>query len=169
MSKPTLEERFWSKVDIRGKDECWEWRGGRFKLKHDYGAFHYCGNATQAHRVAFFLSNGFWPEECRHKCDNPPCCNPSHLLDGTHQDNVNDMVERGRGRGPGFKGDNHPMAKLTNRQVSLVRSLKGVAPSKAVAKLFKISSGHVRSIQLKEHSPCLDSTSATRSVSPSKG
>lgn len=36
-------------------------------------------------------------ELTRHTCDNPQCCNPDHLLIGTHQDNVDDMISRGRG------------------------------------------------------------------------
>jgi len=33
----------------------------------------------------------------RHSCDNPPCMNPEHLLLGTQADNVQDMMDRGRG------------------------------------------------------------------------
>lgn len=32
----------------------------------------------------------------RHTCDNPPCCNPAHLITGTQAQNTADMMERGR-------------------------------------------------------------------------
>lgn len=38
-----------------------------------------------------------YDELTRHTCDNPQCCNPDHLVIGTHQENYEDMVARGRG------------------------------------------------------------------------
>lgn len=56
---------------------------------------------TYAHRVAYYIATGETPALLRHTCDNPPCCNPHHLLPGTQQDNMRDAVERGQiTRGP---------------------------------------------------------------------
>ena len=52
---------------------------------------------VRAHRIAFFLAHGHWPEpETLHLCDNPPCCNPRHLREGTRMDNVRDMIMKNR-------------------------------------------------------------------------
>jgi len=32
----------------------------------------------------------------RHRCDNRPCCNPKHLVQGTPRENTDDAVRRGR-------------------------------------------------------------------------
>lgn len=73
--------RFWSKVDIRSDDECWEWTGtvsagtGRFNP-------YKTGLSAQAHRTAFLLTQGEIPSDkrVRHSCHNPICCNPNHLV-----------------------------------------------------------------------------------------
>lgn len=49
---------------------------------------------VRAHRLSFFLHYGYWPEVCRHRCDNPPCYNPTHLEDGTVADNNRDKLLR---------------------------------------------------------------------------
>lgn len=101
-----FEARFWSKVEIVDDEEsCWPWKRSRHPVPgEEYGIFRVGASApfglkegvTRASRVALTLALGHLPDHTRHKCDNPPCCRPSHLEDGTHADNMRDRKERGR-------------------------------------------------------------------------
>lgn len=89
-------KRFWSKVDKRGDNECWEWKAGRDK--DGYGQFSVGYVGTRAHRFSFLLHHGDIPRGMKvcHTCDNPPCANPKHLWLGTADDNNKDMKNKGR-------------------------------------------------------------------------
>lgn len=86
LPRPSFAERFWSKVDRRGPDDCWPWRGGT--TKGGYG----CSASTTAHRIAYKLAVGPIPDgmEVHHTChtegctlhgdcSHRRCCNPRHL------------------------------------------------------------------------------------------
>lgn len=105
----TREKRFWQQVQIGNDQECWEWQGKR-ELRMGYGEIRVFG-ISKAHRIAYFLATKKRPTLCvLHKCDNPPCCNPSHLYEGTQADNKRDCVERNRH----IKGERHHLARLTD-------------------------------------------------------
>ena len=78
---------------------CWEWNGTI--AVNGYGVItsgkHGLRDAHM-HRLSFEIFNGPIPAGAivRHTCDNPPCMNPDHLLTGTQDDNMQDMVERRR-------------------------------------------------------------------------
>lgn len=93
-------EVFWSKVDRRGADECWLWRAAIKSVKTPYGLVIFHGVQTHAHRAAWILTHGPVPTGLHvlHKCDNAQCVRPDHLYLGTHQQNMNDKMERGRHR-----------------------------------------------------------------------
>lgn len=118
--EPTLEKRFWDKVDRRGPDDCWEWQAS--VRGFGYGQFWLSGTHVAAHRVAYELEVGEIPAGLvvRHRCDNPKCCNPAHLELGTHKQNSADMVERGRQNSP--VGERHGSCKLTEQQVLEIRA-----------------------------------------------
>ncbi len=93
-------ERFWSKVDrSAGTDGCWLWMAGR-KGKMQYGRFVVQKPLElMAHVVAFEVETGCEKPAglcvCHH-CDNPICCNPSHLFLGTQKENIQDCISKGR-------------------------------------------------------------------------
>lgn len=120
------EERFWSKVDRKGPDDCWEWVGNRHK--RGYGVFWLVDKNVRANRYSLELAAGPPPFDgaiALHSCDNPPCCNPRHLRWGTHQDNSDDRTMR---RGP-MIGEASPTATITNDIVATIyaRRLSGFA------------------------------------------
>ena len=102
---PTLEERFWEKVNKNGPihpllgTPCWLWTGSRNDA--GYGKIGNEGESAYAHRVSYELRYGPLSDGLfvLHKCDNPPCVNPNHLFAGTALDNHLDMVQKGRQKG----------------------------------------------------------------------
>lgn len=93
--------------------------------KAGYGQRKYRGKMEKAHRVAYAEHHGLSMADIRgktvrHTCDNPPCCEPTHLLLGDALSNAADRQARGRGayqRDPTFI----PNSTLTAEQVQWVR------------------------------------------------
>ena len=90
-------DRFWSKVIIKGLNDCWEFSGCKFNC--GYGAVSINYRKEYAHRVAYKLFYGPISKGkfiC-HTCDNKVCCNPLHLYCGTMKDNLIDSVRVRKG------------------------------------------------------------------------
>lgn len=138
----STSERFWSKVDMSGgPDACWPWTAGR--VKDGYGHFSFEGKNIPSHRYAFFSHYGYWPMPIgRHTCDNPPCCNPRHIIPGTKLDNSRDRIDRGR-----MYIGNRGNRNLNEEKVLLIRSLVLHGRSHGeVADIFGVSKSCVTSI-----------------------
>lgn len=113
-----LVARFWAKVDLGGPADCWLWLGYRKPSGYGYWSPNYRGRNWQTHRFAYAVTHGHEAEhEVCHTCDTHACCNPAHLYDGTHQQNMRDAVARGRR----CRGENHPCSKLTPDAVRAIR------------------------------------------------
>jgi hypothetical protein len=95
--KPAAE-RF-ARFTERAPNGCLLWTGFKFNRSGKIwnGQFSYQGKPELAHRVAFHLVHGRWPEPCCcHTCDNGLCVEESHLFEGTKADNTADMLAKGR-------------------------------------------------------------------------
>lgn len=95
---------------------CWEWNG--YRDPYNYGKITIRQRTTPASRIAFEA----WvkaPEpgmDICHRCDNPPCINPSHLFEGSRAVNVHDAINKRRHS----HGERHTH-KLTDEQVQEIR------------------------------------------------
>lgn len=114
-----LLDRFWSKVDILGPDDCWEWKA--FRDRDGYGKFNVYGTMEVASRVAFEIHNKerLGDRFACHKCDNPSCCNPAHIYAGDPQTNMDDASERDRFNRP--PPEAHPSTKLDWDKVAEIK------------------------------------------------
>lgn len=148
-TKEELERDFWECVDVRGPNDCWEWKLYRKpKPSMSYGTIGYNRKTYYAHRLAWSYKNGPIPKGLHviHKCDNPPCCNPTHLTVGTVKDNITDCCSKGRNQ----VGSRHYQALLTESKVSEIRRryrFRGGKDSQAsMAKEFGVSQGTIGNV-----------------------
>lgn len=114
-----LDDRFWAKVAQPNENGCREWRASRNKL--GYGIFGVGRSSRLAHRIAYELTYGeiTGGRLLRHTCDNPACCEPSHLVPGSDLDNMADCIERGRRASQA--GEANGNRKLSAKQVNEIR------------------------------------------------
>lgn len=81
----TMEDRFWAKVDKKGPDECWRWKGSHSK-KYGRPQFAIDGRHMRwASRAALTIKLGrdIRPNyEACHTCDNVWCVNLNHVYEG---------------------------------------------------------------------------------------
>jgi len=142
--RKTLEEQFWSKVDRRSDDECWNWTGA--KLRDGYGSIRKYHKLFQAHRLSYIIHYGdVIANLCvLHKCDNPSCVNPKHLFLGDHLINARDKVSKNRQA----KGEAHPKSKLTGVEIQKIRELyeNGSISMRKIAKQFGMCYSEINAI-----------------------
>lgn len=113
---------FWPRVPSHLPPSlCWPWEGNRDIEGYGRLKIYVPKNVVKAHRQMWVFTFGDIPQGqvVRHKCDNPPCVNPSHLELGSSVDNRMDAVKRGRAA----KGEQNGLSKLTEIEVLAIRQL----------------------------------------------
>jgi hypothetical protein len=112
--KPGIKQPdFWTRVEVGKINDCWPWK--KSLNKYGYGNTRFNGVKKYAHRVAYELHTGKNIDGlvAMHICDNPKCCNPNHLVMGTHADNQNDKTKKNRQA----KGEINGQSLLNDAQV----------------------------------------------------
>jgi len=102
------------------ENDCLIYKGG--KDKDGYGKIFYNKKHWRAHRLSFYLINGFSPEFVCHKCDTPACINPKHLFAGNAK--INNLDRAKKGRSARLSNEMHPGCKYTDELVSSIRSMR---------------------------------------------
>jgi hypothetical protein len=151
--KPVIE-RVLDKVVRIPFSGCWIFTGAADDF--GYGVVGTGGRGMpndRAHRITYKHFHGEIPGGmfvC-HECDVPSCCNPSHLFLGTNQDNVDDMVKKGRNSKPPrnlhVAGSAHPGSKFTEAEVLDIREQNKMGVSMySMAKKYGVSQSTMQRI-----------------------
>jgi hypothetical protein len=143
-------KRFWDKINVKSPNDCWEWLGA--KDSWGYGTFTYRYKQYGSHRFALQLDQNIEiPSNLQvlHSCNNPSCCNPSHLRIGTQKDNIQDMIFANRDK---IVGERNSNAKITLDDANQIRELYSTGNFTLVelANKFAISYTQTRRIVKRE-------------------
>ena len=139
--------RFWEKVDIKGDDECWEWKGS--VNTNGYGMLGIGQSRIVASRMSWVIHHGYLDNRMLvcHFCDNPKCVNPEHLFLGTNSDNIKDMYDKGRREAN--RGQKCPTSILKDKDVIYMRENyypRTKETRDKFARMFGITEGSVQNI-----------------------
>ena len=147
-------DRFWSKVDIREQDQCWDWQ--LTPTKYGYGLFAAGGTLHRCTRFVWIHSGGLYSKEITGNlrittsCGNKMCCNPKHMKLNSQQE----VWDRIREAGTMTVGSKHKMSKLTEADVLNIRARyvkRSVANGLGnIAKDYAVTPGCVRDIIIRK-------------------
>ncbi|MET3700175.1 HNH endonuclease [Bacillus oleivorans] len=105
------------------------------------------GKSSPMYRKIYEEMFGDIPEGLciRHKCDNPQCINPEHLELGTHFDNMQDKVKRGRQP----RGEDIYSHVLTEEEVIEIKKLLNMRHIliKDIAKIYGVNPSTIGDIK----------------------
>ena len=136
------QARFWNNVKVipdSNSNQCWEWQAAT--LSNGYGIASIGNGETMlAHRFVASLSEDITDQVVLHRCDNPRCVRPDHLIVGTQKLNIADMYSKRRNN--------------SKVNIEIVRDIRTKTKSrKEYAEQYQISEYTVGQIQRRETWP----------------
>lgn len=96
---------------------------------------HFRGKTWGVSRVLWTLLRGEIPKgKCvLHTCDFTSCMNIDHLFLGSHLDNMQDKMKKGRHVAVGSPGVRNGQAKLTQEAAKAIRAMRGEKTQQEIA------------------------------------
>ena len=115
---PTFDQELFEKAIPEPNSGCWLWLLSCNPRGYGYVACPRDKKVKRAHRYIWELQNGPIPAGLclLHTCDVPSCVNPDHLVLGTHLENMEDMVRKGRSTA----GERNPNARFSNEIIASI-------------------------------------------------
>ncbi len=117
-------------------DSCQAWPFK--KLPKGYGLIFIQGKSVYVHRLVLKMRFPDFDESllALHRCDNPNCFNPRHLFQGSHSDNMQDMLQKNRqhrgrkwvthqGPNANLQGEKNANSKLNDEAIRQIRAVSG--------------------------------------------
>ena len=146
-------ERFWKNVDRKRHCDCWEWKASC--MRGGYGGFKYYPDQKNrknrkqisAHIFSYIIAKGDVQKGLNvcHTCDNPKCVNPDHLFLGTHKDNMQDMINKGRGADN--RGIKNGRSLLNEEKVREIKKMLKNKTNTEIACIYKVSDATIWQIR----------------------
>lgn len=140
--------------NVEKSSGCWLWTG--CLDPRGYGQFSLLGIRQLAHRYSYqkfkgIIDCGMW---VLHRCDNPACVNPDHLFLGTHEDNMADMVSKGRSLNQ--SGEKNHNARLDQNDVVAIRAeIANGTKQRDLARRYSVSENQIKEIKYGRRWACL--------------
>ena len=161
MTDEELEKWFYDQKQTT-ETGCWEWTRG---MTTGYGMLRVDRKPILAHRFSLQLHLKRPIEkhvEVRHMCHNTKCFNPEHLKEGTHAQNMRDMVDANRQAKGEYlsqkckgivrdkiRGEGNGRVKLTIEQVNEILT-NNTDTFRVIGNKYGISTVHVKRIKTGE-------------------
>ena len=151
------------KYVIRNGEYCWKWKG--CITPGGYSAINVYRKKEQAHRVSWMIYKGEIPDGmfvC-HRCSNRECTNPEHLFIGTHQDNMKDMLNKGRK----FikSGSKYNFAKLNEKKIiKIMKMIHSRYSDRQISEQFNVTRPTITNIRNRKAWKHVDFTAPSNGV-----
>ena len=152
-------QRFWSKVDRKGHNECWPWIAKNVHYR-GYGLFNMQYSVFSAHQVAYCIYYNEEPAtfQVKRSCDNKLCCNPLHIYKRVRRVRNKYMAQLAKANPISLYWDEERASYMEGTFLSTIAAITGVPTGHGARGNHKLASEivpqeHLKSFVGRGHNP----------------